>query len=197
MQLEYGAAGSQNTNFVIATPRLTWFRKSTPVTVRVHEYVQPVVKTAINHAPSCTLSLTAAYRRHHGNTNQLVAAYCVWPPAWRARRWKPLECVWRCWHYLSVQLCVRGVCRAWSVRLPVRVTVFEDADEQGLVSLAVPPVSRDFGMKRLRNPDVQHTVKETNNVVLLPHSVWLSRASKHDWDLRFDSATSQFKLIRF
>lgn len=49
------------------------FRKPTSVKVSAHEYAQPVVKTAINHTPNCTLSLPAAYRRHHGNINQLVA----------------------------------------------------------------------------------------------------------------------------
>lgn len=56
-----------------------------------------------------------------------------------------------------------GSVRRVSVRVLVCVvTVFEDANEQRLVSLAVPPVSWDFSMKRLRNPDIQHTAKDTH-----------------------------------
>lgn len=40
------------------------------------------------------------------------------------------------------------------------ITVFKDADEQGLVSFAVPPVCWDLGVERLRNPDVQHAVEQ-------------------------------------
>lgn len=42
------------------------------------------------------------------------------------------------------------------------LTVFEDADEQGFVGLAVPPVDRDLGMERLGNPDIQLAVAEIN-----------------------------------
>lgn len=37
------------------------------------------------------------------------------------------------------------------------LTVFEDTNEQGFVSLAVPPVSWDLGMERLGDPDIQLT----------------------------------------
>lgn len=42
----------------------------------------------------------------------------------------------------------------------VLLTVLENTDEQGLVGLAVPPVDRDLGMERLRDPDVQLTVED-------------------------------------
>lgn len=42
------------------------------------------------------------------------------------------------------------------------LTVFEDADEQGFVGLAVPPVGWNLGMERLGNPDIQLTVAEIN-----------------------------------
>jgi len=40
------------------------------------------------------------------------------------------------------------------------LTVLEDADEQRLVPLALPPVGRDLGVERLRDPDVQLTVTQ-------------------------------------
>lgn len=42
----------------------------------------------------------------------------------------------------------------------VLLTVLENTDEQGLVGLAVPPVDRDLGVERLRDPDVQLTVED-------------------------------------
>lgn len=33
--------------------------------------------------------------------------------------------------------------------------MLEDSDEEGLVSLQVPPISRDFSVERLWDPDVQ------------------------------------------
>lgn len=42
----------------------------------------------------------------------------------------------------------------------VLLTMLENTDEQGLVSLAVPPVDWDLGVERLRDPDVQLTGKD-------------------------------------
>lgn len=45
------------------------------------------------------------------------------------------------------------------------LTVFEDADEQRLVGVAVPPVGRHLGVERLRDPNVQ-LAAETETRVL-------------------------------
>lgn len=38
--------------------------------------------------------------------------------------------------------------------------MLENTNEQGLVSLTVPPVNWDLSMEGLRNPDIQLTVKD-------------------------------------
>lgn len=74
---------------------------------------------------------------------------------------------------VCLRVCVFHVCAmagVWKTRI-VRecvcvcdatecVTVFEDTEEQGLVGLAVPPVSWDLGVERLGNPDIQLTVAD-------------------------------------
>lgn len=42
------------------------------------------------------------------------------------------------------------------------LTVFEDANEQGFVGFAVPPVGRDLRVERLGNPDIQLAATEIN-----------------------------------
>lgn len=42
------------------------------------------------------------------------------------------------------------------------LTMLENTNEQGLVSLTVPPVNWDLSMEGLRNPDIQLTVKDTS-----------------------------------
>lgn len=49
----------------------------------------------------------------------------------------------------------------------VSVTVFEDADEQGLVSLRVPPVSWDLSVERLRDPDIQHAEEQRRQHIII------------------------------
>lgn len=48
------------------------------------------------------------------------------------------------------------------VNMKAFLTMLENTNEQGLVSLTVPPVNWDLGMEWLRNPDIQLTVKDTN-----------------------------------
>lgn len=42
------------------------------------------------------------------------------------------------------------------------LTMLENTNEQGLVSLTVPPVNWDLSMEGLRNPDIQLAVKDTS-----------------------------------
>lgn len=46
-------------------------------------------------------------------------------------------------------------------------TVFEDAQQQGLVGLAVPPVGRDLGVEGLGDPDVQLAAAGRDQITLL------------------------------
>lgn len=88
--------------------------------------------------------------------------WCLWLLAWRLLGWTPLERVWWCWQVVRVIGCHVGPFRSVYSRIMWRwqgvfLTVFEDTNEQGFVSLTVPPVSWDLSMERLGDPDIQLT----------------------------------------
>lgn len=47
-----------------------------------------------------------------------------------------------------------------SSREKAELTMLKDADEKGLVSIEIPPISGDVGMERLWDPDIQLAINE-------------------------------------